>query len=498
MTETPTPRADLEPSLLFHRTYATRRRITRVDAALLLSLMVILIDLIPFNFILPGTTDVARPGLVVGFFLFAWWVLARFAPHLSMTGPQPLRWAVLIFMMSALLSYAVGFTRGLTSMEANGADRRMLFFCILSGAILGAADGVPNWLRLRSVVSAMVWCGGIVASIGVIQYMTGLDITQYLIFPGLQSKGWAPGFLMRGSSYRVASTTAHFIELSAMLAVCLPLAIHAARFAVGRARRTLAMVSALIIATGIAATLSRTGIIAVVLMMLCLVPVWGWRMRYNMGFVTLSLLAVMAVASPGMIRTFFNLFNDAGSDSSVSARTEDYPVVFHYVGLSPWLGRGTGTWIPPQYRILDNQWLVTLLDTGIVGVVVMLSLHMTGIVLAYKALRRSTIEEDKHLCAALISTQVIAIAVAATFDSLSFSTYATMMAVSLGMCGAVWRLTHPARQVRTSGIRWYLGGSNRVVAASRLRAISASAAPATDTPATDPAIVGSDAAGVGS
>jgi O-antigen ligase len=163
--------------------------------------------------------------------------------------------------------------------------------------------------------------------------------------------------------------------------------------------------------------------------------------------------------SPGLIRTLFSLFNNAGQDSSIDARTGDYPVVFHYVSLSPWLGRGTGTWIPPQYRVLDNQWLVTLLDCGIIGVAAMVALHVTGIVLAYKALRRSTIEEDRHLCAALISTQVIAVAVAATFDSLSFSTYAVIMALSLGMCGTVWRLSHPARQIRTSGIRWYLGAA---------------------------------------
>lgn len=468
MTETATHKADLEPSLVSRRTYATRRRITRVDAALLLAVMVIFIDLIPFNLILPGTTDVARPGLVVGFFLFSWWILARFAPHLSMTGPQPMRWAVLIFMVSALLSYAAGFTRGLTTMEANGSDRRMLLFCILSGAILGAADGVPNWLRLRSVTNAMVWCGGIVAVIGVVQYLTEFDITEYFIFPGLEAKGWAPGFEMRGTSYRVASTTAHFIELSAMLALCLPLAIHAARFTVGRARKTVAVLCALAIAAGIAATVSRTGLVAVALMMLCLVPVWGWRMRYNTAVITIGLVAAMAVVSPGLVLTLFDLFNDAGKDSSITGRTADYPVVFHYVAMSPWLGRGTGTWIPPQYRILDNQWLVTLLDCGIIGVVVMFGLHMTGIVLAYKALRRSTTEEARHLCAALISTQVIALAVAATFDSLSFSTYATIMALSLGMCGTVWRLTHPARQIRTSGIRWYLGGSSRAGSAAAI------------------------------
>jgi O-Antigen ligase len=368
---------------------------------------------------------------------------------------------VLAFMMSALLSYAVGFMRGLTTMEANGADRRMLLFCILSGAILGAADGIPNWLRLNSVVNTMVWCGGIVAAIGVFEYMTEIDVTEYLIFPGLQAKGWAVGFELRGTSYRVASTTEHFIELSAMLALCLPFAIHLARFGQQRWRRRIGMLCALLIAAGIASTVSRTGIVAIGLMVLVLFPVWGWRMRYNVSVMTFGLVAVLAVVNPGLIQTLFTIFNDVGQDLSINTRTEDYPVVFHYVAQTPWLGRGTGTWIPPQYRILDNQWLVTLLDCGIIGVVAMFALHVTGIVLAYKALQRSTVEKDKHLCAALISTQVIALVVAATFDSLSFSTYATIMALTLGLCGTVWRLTHPARTIRTSSARWFLGELGR-------------------------------------
>jgi len=457
MTETATHKADLEPSKVSHRTYATRRRITRVDAALMLAVLLIAIDLVPFNMILPGMTDLGRPGLVLGFFLFCWWILARFAPHLSMTGPQPMRWAVVVFLGAALLSYAAGFMRGLTTMEANGADRKMLLFGVLAGAVLTAADGVPNWLRLRTIVNVMVWCGAIVGFIGIVQYMTGFDITDYLVIPGLQAKGFVPGFMMRGASYRVASTTAHYIELSAVLALCLPFAIHLARFSRARWGRWGAVVCAAILAAGIGPTVSRTGIVAMGLMIAVLFPVWGWRMRYNIGVMAFGFLAAMAVLSPSLMRTLFGLFDDTSHNSSINARTEDYPVVFGYVSQTPWLGRGTGTWIPPQYRILDNQWLVTLLDGGILGVVAMAGLHITGIVLAYKALRRSTTEEDKHLCAALISTQVIAIAVAATFDSLSFTTYATIMALTLGMCGTVWRLTHPARQIRTSGIRWFLG-----------------------------------------
>ena len=96
-----------------------------------------------------------------------------------------------------------------------------------------------------------------------------------------------------------------------------------------------------------------------------------------------------------------------------------------------------------------------------VGVAALAGLHITGIVLAGLALKRSEAKEDRHLCAALISTQLIALAVAGTFDSLSFMTFATVLALTLGLCGTVWRLTHPARKVRTSTTGWLLPGDDR-------------------------------------
>jgi O-antigen ligase len=105
---------------------------------------------------------------------------------------------------------------------------------------------------------------------------------------------------------------------------------------------------------------------------------------------------------------------------------------------------------------MDNQWLDILLSNGFIGAVAMAALHITGVVLASLAWRRSTRDEDRHLCAALVSTQVIGLLVAGTFDSLSFMTYAITLALTLGLCGTVWRLTHPARTVRTSTTRWFL------------------------------------------
>jgi hypothetical protein len=70
-------------------------------------------------------------------------------------------------------------------------------------------------------------------------------------------------------------------------------------------------------------------------------------------------------------------------------------------------------------------------------------------------MRRADSLEVRHLAAAAMATQVIAIIVATTYDSLSFLTYATLVAITLGLCGTLWRLTHPARMVRTSTTRWF-------------------------------------------
>ncbi len=163
----PIPSSDLEPSLVSGQTYVTRRRLTYVDAGMLLGLMIILVSVLPSNLIVPDTTNLGRPGLIIGFFLFIWWILVRCTSHLAMTGRQPMRWAILAFMISGLMSYAAGFLRGLTGIEANGADRMMLYFCVLAGVVLTAADGVPNWLRLRRVVEVLVWSAAVVAFLGI-------------------------------------------------------------------------------------------------------------------------------------------------------------------------------------------------------------------------------------------------------------------------------------------------------------------------------------------
>ncbi|MBB2940426.1 hypothetical protein FB565_000130 [Actinoplanes lutulentus] len=447
--------ADLEPHLIGAQTYVTRRRFARIDAPALLSLMICLLTLIPAQLIIPGMTDLGRPAMIVAFLMAVWWVTARLNPRLVVVGPQPLRWAVLLFLLSVLGSYSVGLLRGLTVIEANSADRWMLMLIGFVGVILLAADGIPNWERLDGVLRVFVYCCTFVAVIGLLQAFLYLDLTQYLMVPGLESKGWVVGLEIRGGGVRVASTTFHYIEFSTLMAVALPFAIHYARFSDTARQRQKFMAFAVLIAAAIPATTSRTGFVALAIVLLVLFPVWNKRLRFNMLAIGVIGLSGLVVVKPALVSTISTMFLGAGDDPSITARTDRYEMVGYYFNQRPWFGRGTGTWVSPQYQYLDNQWLAFAITNGLFGVAVLAALHITAITLSVIAYRRSDSERDRHLCAILIACQLVAMAVAATFDSFSFSTWATTLPFLIGICGAVWRFTHPARKVRTATPRWF-------------------------------------------
>jgi O-antigen ligase len=448
---------DLEPSLLAVHTYATRRRRVRVDAAALLSIMVCLLYCLPATLIVPELTFAGRPALLVTFALCCWWLLTRLHPRLAMVGPQPMRWAVLAYLVSFLLSYLAGTMRGLPELEANGQNFALIVTFEFLGVLLIAADGIPNWQRLGGILRVFVWSAGFAALVGLIQSTTAIDITRYLTLPGLRFHGQMADFAGRGDGglFRVASTAAHYIEFSTVMAVAVPFAIHFARFAPSRTARAATALVALLMTAVIPMTVSRTGVLALAAAVAVMfIATWDWRTRYHVLAFGVVTTAALMVLKPGLLGTMKSLFVSAPNDPSIQGRTDDYEYVAYWFSQRPWLGRGPGTLIPDLYLILDNQWLGTLVTGGVVGVAAFAGLHITGITLATIALRRSSRPAERDLCAALIAAQVTSLLVSATFDSLSFTTFSFTLALMCGISGTVWRLTHPDRTVRTSNVRW--------------------------------------------
>jgi O-antigen ligase len=447
---------DLEPSLLPDGAYVSRRRRGYIDPAGMLSVMIVLLCLLPVPLVVPNLTGFGRPATMVAMVLGIWWFLARWSPGLSLKGPQPIRWAALVYLVVQLICYTNGYLRGLPSLEANSADRALISTAIIFGIIVMTADGVSNRDRLDKVLRTFVWCAAIMAAIGMIQFFFRFDITKYIIIPGLRDKSALIGFEARGNigAVRVASTATHYIEFSAVMALALPFGIHFTRFAETRRSRQLFGLATLLIAGAIPLTLSRTGILAAVIVFLGMMPVWNWRVRYNVIVPAVALIATFVVIRPGLIGTLGSLFAGIynGQDNSVQGRKDDYSYVYLYFVDRPWLGRGVGTFIPTLYRFLDNQWFGVLIEAGLLGLGALLTLHVSAIVLARKAQKRSTNAIDRHLCAILIADQLAIMVCGFTFDSLGFSTFATMVMVLIGASGAMWRFSHPTTAVRTAAV----------------------------------------------
>lgn len=447
---------DLEPSLIGPQLYTSRRLRLRVDVATITCWLIFLLYAIPAPLIVPQMTFAGRPALLMGLALFAWWVVARLSPTLLMVGRQPLRWAALGYLLSILLAYIAGLMRGLPTLEANRQDFTLLLTLEWLGLILMVADGIPNWARLRTVLRTLVCLATFLALIGIAQSVLKYDVTKWLVVPGLELKGELTDFQARGDDgrFRVAGTTVHSIEFATVLAMTIPYAIHFAKFAHTRAARRGFAVATFLMAGAIPMAISRTGVLALgSAMAVMFVLAWNWRFRYNFLFMSVALVGVLTIARPGLLGTLKSMFLWADADPSVAGRTDDYAHVSAWFSQRPWLGRGPGTLIPDLYLILDNQWLLTLVTGGIIGVAALALLHITCTTLAVLSFRRSHTDEDKHLCAALISTQIVAVLVGATFDSLSFTTYSFTLALLCGASGAAWRLTHPTRTIRTSTVR---------------------------------------------
>jgi O-antigen ligase len=136
------------------------------------------------------------------------------------------------------------------------------------------------------------------------------------------------------------------------------------------------------------------------------------------------------------------------------ARVYDYPEVERLVYQAPWFGHGGGTYLPENLMyILDNQYLKTAIELGLVGVVVLAAYFLVPLISALVARRRSSDPELRLLCAALAGAALAAAACSLTFDSLSFPMFSNVYALVIGLIGACWRLAAAGQLPATPRVR---------------------------------------------
>jgi polysaccharide biosynthesis protein PslJ len=413
----------------------------RVDAVTLLSCYIFLLMVVPAWLVLGPLGAAGGPSTVFAALLCAWYVMTWLHPALAPErGRQPVRLAALVFACSILATYVSVNRIGMSTLEENGADRGVIFMAGWVGVLLFTADGIDTLDRFRTLLRRIVMAASFMSAIAITQFFAGLNIASYISLPGLVNQLADHSILLdRSGLNRPSATALDPIELAAVLAMCLPLAIHQARRAAPEVRLRRWLQVTLIGAT-LPLTVSRTVVLAFVVICLILLPTWPRRDR-RIAYVAIG-IAIIAVwvTKPSLAQTFRALFLGISSDSSTTSRTDAFSSASPFIGAHPWLGHGFGTFFPQTYFFTDDQYLLTLIETGVIGLLALVVLFVMALYTARQARRLSVDPELRDLAQCLLASVAAGAVAFGTLDAFSFPIISGVTFLLIGCIGAVWRL----------------------------------------------------------
>ena len=411
----------------------------RVNAVTILTVWVVLLMGIPATLVVAPLGAVGPATIfaaVVLVFYLVTWLHPALAPA---KGRQPVRAAALLLTCAVIGTYVSANRHIMPGLERNGIDRGIILICGWLGVLIMASDGIPTMERLKKLLGRVVIGATAMAILGITQFFTGLDATQYIVIPGLKEQSLNTDLLSRNGLNRPSATAAHPLEFAAVLAMVLPIAINRARFAPPglRLRRWLQVG---LIGAALPMTVSRSAVLAILAVAFVLLPTWP-KIERRIAYVVMALgVAGLWFLVPGLIGTFRTLFATLTGDTSTTSRTSAFSTAMPYISQHPWFGHGFGTFFPATYFFTDDQYLLSLIEIGVVGLLALLALFVTGLVTAQRVRRATNDPEMRDLGQCLTATIAVAMVAFGTFDALSFNMAAGLTFLFLGCTGAALRL----------------------------------------------------------
>ncbi len=428
----------------------------RVDVVAFLTWFIACLFAIPAVYVFSPLGGLGAPAILFGWAGFVWWAISWTFPGSGVhTERQPVRIAMFAMLATILVSFGTANRAPLAGDQARAADRGILFVLAMMGICFLVADGIDSFAELRKLLERLVLAAAWIAVVGILQYELKVDFVPSVfdsLSPLLSRTSQAVYFARGDSAFasipRVAGTAVHPIEFAVVLAMVLPIAAHFAlldRVRTGWRRwwKVIVITIAELLAQ------SRSGMLSTFIAFAILVPAWPVFVRRKMYKWAIPSVLVARVAFPGLIGTIRNLFLGFQSDPSYKSRTEDYAKIPALVKEHPWFGRGFQTFLPKKFFYLDNQFLMSLIETGIIGLLAFIGALVTGITLANQARRWALTDEQRLLAQALLASVAGTTAAFATFDFFSFQIATGTFFLLLGACGAVWRVLRA--EARASG-----------------------------------------------
>jgi len=307
---------------------------------------------------------------------------------------------------------------------------------------------IRRFVDIDYLVRSLVLAGVLIAALALIEARTEVNIFNGLegVVPLLElsDDGLTTSDLARGGGLRAYASSQHPIALGAVLAMLVPLAVYLA-LATSRLRWWLA---GFVLMAGALATLSRTS----VLMLAVIAAVFLWlRPIQTRRMWPLLIPAAIAIhlALPGAIGTFQESFFPQGglieeqrreTGINGSGRVADLAPSLEEASAQPVLGLGYGTRVvdgpTPNARILDNQWLGTLLETGVIGIAAWFWLFGRFIRRLSREAKENLTERGWLMTGIAASVAAYAVGML-TYDAFSFIQVTVVLFILLGLGAAL-------------------------------------------------------------
>lgn len=424
---------------------------------------------------------------LVLFVMFAGMVAALLLDRDRRWKPVGFGWPIGIFFVTLFVSIPMNGTRLVQEGLADAAIGTLINWVLLLSVFFIVRQIVDTETIAMGLLTALVWCGTVVAVFAVIERVTRINVFHRLeSFLPLNLIA-TDGESFRAGGYRSFASSQHPIALSVMFCILIPLAIYLARY--GRwpknewTRRIVYSVVVIVLLMGVMVAVSRTAVIVLGVMFLLTLLLRPW-----LGITLLSLgiplLAVGTAAVPKVFNTLILSFFDidgliASQQTSPgfrgAGRLADLGPSFAEAAQYPFFGTGLGSRIvvgeEQNAFILDNQVLGSLLEVGAVGVLGLAVLILAPILMMGAWAFTTARDEPRYAMLAFTLSVSGAGYAAALFFYDAFGFMQTFFVYSMLLAVGGWLVTSspPALRAREAGegmfVRWPRSHAAAVVAA---------------------------------
>ncbi|MCR2793562.1 O-antigen ligase family protein [Microbacterium sp. zg.Y625] len=409
------------------------------SALTMVTVYLVLLIAVPSNLTITALGSLGRPSLLWGLLLMMWWTLARLQQRNVDVLPvrQPVRLALGCLVVVVLVSFAFAMLRGQPADQVSPAIVSLLRLMSWSGVLLVVMDGIRTHHDAAKLHRRIVGAGVFLAVLGLCQFFAGQTLLGWVAaLPGVSMD--LGGVDTRGMFTRASGTATHPLEYTAAITAILPLALAHGLLRGPRSAGGIitAWLPATLLALAALLSVSRSAVIGIAVAFVAFLPGMprGYRMAIGVGGAVAAAAVVIVV--PGMLSTTLSLFTQASGDPSTQSRTNALARVPEFLATSPLVGQGFGTFLP-RYYIFDNQWVLTTVELGVLGVASLLAMVGCAVVGAARAGRFSRFPDTRLLGSATAASTLTIAVLLLFFDGLSFPIAAGLMFLLIGYASAL-------------------------------------------------------------